>query len=202
MCVLLITRLLRLVGRCARKPVNHTSWVAVVTPTDLPKSVRNRCLIELFCGVVCVVTCPFDISVGVGAFVIGLGQISSFLSWHELHIGQGQREAIRSIRWYSLWSGLKTIYSNKINHPMSINSHFLRQQAKQQNIHSNEGCSIKTTGHPIILTKSEAVQLTAVSENYSSTSHVNFCSNYKMIGMTWYALSMYQRFSSSTVIIW
>ena len=38
------------------KPVNHTSWVAVVTPTDRPKSVRNRCLIELFCGVVCVVT--------------------------------------------------------------------------------------------------------------------------------------------------
>ena len=35
--------------------VNHTSWVAVVTPTDRPKSVRNRCLIELFCGVVCVV---------------------------------------------------------------------------------------------------------------------------------------------------
>ena len=57
-----------------------TSWVALVTPTDRPKSVRNRCLIELFCGVVCVDTCPFDISVGVGAFVIGLGQISSFLS--------------------------------------------------------------------------------------------------------------------------
>ena len=48
--------------------------------TESPKSVRNRCLIELFCGVVCVVTCPFDISVGVGVFVIGLGQISSFLS--------------------------------------------------------------------------------------------------------------------------
>ena len=78
MRVLLITRLLRLVGRWARKPVNHTSWVALVTPTDRPKSVRNRCLIELFCGVVCVVTCPFDISVGVGAFV--MGQISSFLS--------------------------------------------------------------------------------------------------------------------------
>ena len=45
-------------GRWARKPVNHTSWVAVVTPTDRPKSVRNRCLIELFCGVVCVVTLP------------------------------------------------------------------------------------------------------------------------------------------------
>ena len=32
--------------------VNHTSWVAVVTPTDRPTSVRNRCVIELFCGVV------------------------------------------------------------------------------------------------------------------------------------------------------
>ena len=39
--------------------VNHTSWVAVATPTDRPKSVRNCCLIELFCGVVCVVTLPF-----------------------------------------------------------------------------------------------------------------------------------------------
>ena len=54
MYVLLITRLLRGVGRWARKPVNHTSWVAVVTPTDRPKSVRNCCLIELFCGVVSV----------------------------------------------------------------------------------------------------------------------------------------------------
>ena len=56
---LLITRLLRLVGRWARKPVNHTSWVTVVTPTDRPKSVRNRCVIEVFCGVVYVVTLPF-----------------------------------------------------------------------------------------------------------------------------------------------
>ena len=39
--------------------VNHTSWMAVVTPTDRPKSVRNRCVIELFCGIVCVVTLPF-----------------------------------------------------------------------------------------------------------------------------------------------
>ena len=46
-------------GRWARKPVNHTSWMALVTSTDRPKSVRNRCLIELFCGVVCVVTLPF-----------------------------------------------------------------------------------------------------------------------------------------------
>ena len=39
--------------------VNHTIWMAVVTPNDRPKSVRNCCLIELFCGVVCVVTLPF-----------------------------------------------------------------------------------------------------------------------------------------------
>ena len=38
---------------------NHTSWVAVVTPTDRPKSIGNRCVIELLCDVVCVVTLPF-----------------------------------------------------------------------------------------------------------------------------------------------
>ena len=70
-------------GRWARKPVNHTSWVAVVTPTDRPKSVRNRCLIELFFVALFVLSlCPFDISVGVGAFVIGLSQISSFFSYN------------------------------------------------------------------------------------------------------------------------
>ena len=52
----LFLNLERRVGRWVRKPVNHTSWVAVVTPTDRPKSVRNCCLIELFCVVVCVVT--------------------------------------------------------------------------------------------------------------------------------------------------
>ena len=58
--------------------VNRTSLVAVVTPTDRPKSVRNRCVIELFCGVFVLSLCPFEISVGVGDFVIGLNQISSF----------------------------------------------------------------------------------------------------------------------------
>ena len=31
-----------------KTPFNHTSWVTVVTQTDRPKSVRNRCVIELF----------------------------------------------------------------------------------------------------------------------------------------------------------
>ena len=80
MCVLSITRLLQGVGRWARKPVNHTSWVALVTPTDRPKSVRNRRLIDFFVALFVLSLCPFDISVGVGVFVIILGQISSFLS--------------------------------------------------------------------------------------------------------------------------
>ena len=32
----------------ARKPVNNTSWITVVTTSDGPKSVLNRCLIEIF----------------------------------------------------------------------------------------------------------------------------------------------------------
>ena len=38
---------------------NHTSWVAIVTPADRPKSVRNRCVIEVFGGVLCVFTLLF-----------------------------------------------------------------------------------------------------------------------------------------------
>ena len=40
--------------------VNQTSWVSVVTPTDRSKSVRNRCVIELFFGAMFVLSfCPF-----------------------------------------------------------------------------------------------------------------------------------------------
>ena len=52
--------------------------LAVVTQTDRPKSVRNRCVIEVFGDVFRVSSCFLDFSVGVGAFVIGLSQISSF----------------------------------------------------------------------------------------------------------------------------
>ena len=30
------------------KPANNSSWIAVVTPTYRPKSIRNRCVIERF----------------------------------------------------------------------------------------------------------------------------------------------------------
>ena len=58
--------------------VNHNSWVTEVTPTYRPKSVRNRCVIKLFVALFVLSLCPFGICVGVGAFVIGLSQISSF----------------------------------------------------------------------------------------------------------------------------
>ena len=54
--------------------------MAVATPTDRPKSVRNRCLIGLFVALFVLSLCPFDIFVGEGTFVIGLSQISCFLS--------------------------------------------------------------------------------------------------------------------------
>ena len=60
--------------------LNHTSWVTAVTPTDRPKSVRNSCVIKVFGGVFMLSRCFLDCSVGVGVFVTGLSQISSFFS--------------------------------------------------------------------------------------------------------------------------
>ena len=37
---------------------NHTSCVAVVTPSNRPKSVRNRCVIEIFGGVFVLMLLP------------------------------------------------------------------------------------------------------------------------------------------------
>ena len=56
-------------------------WLSL-PPTDRPiKSVRNRCVIEVFGGVFVLWHCFLDFSVGVGTFVIGPSQISSFFSW-------------------------------------------------------------------------------------------------------------------------
>ena len=46
----------------------------------IPKSVRNHCVIELFVALFVLSLSPFDISVGIGDFVIGLSQISSIFS--------------------------------------------------------------------------------------------------------------------------
>ena len=57
---------------------NHISVLAVVTPTDRPKSVCNRCVIEYFGGVFVLALYIMEFPVGVRAFVIGLSQIISF----------------------------------------------------------------------------------------------------------------------------
>ena len=63
----------------ARKPVNHTCWMTVVTPTDRPKSVRNCCVIEMFGGIF-VLSIGFRIFSWYGVFVIELSQISFFFA--------------------------------------------------------------------------------------------------------------------------
>ena len=51
---------------------HHTSWVAIVTVTDSPKSVRNRCVIKVLVAFFVLSRCFLDFSVVVGALVIGL----------------------------------------------------------------------------------------------------------------------------------
>ena len=52
-----------------------------ITPTDHPRSVRNRCVIEVFGGDFVLSRCFLDFSVCIGVFVIGLSQISFFFSY-------------------------------------------------------------------------------------------------------------------------
>ena len=54
----------------------------VVTQTDLTKSVRNHCVIEVFLVAFYVVTLFFNFSVGFATFVIVRSQISSFFSYN------------------------------------------------------------------------------------------------------------------------
>ena len=77
----MITRLLRIMVRLsARTPLKPHQGVAVVTPANRPKSDRNRYVIEVFGGLFVLSHWFLDFAVGVGDFVIGLSQISSFFS--------------------------------------------------------------------------------------------------------------------------
>ena len=51
--------------------------MAVVTQTDRPKAVRNRCVIEVSGGGFVLSLCFLEFSVGVKAFVIGLISFNS-----------------------------------------------------------------------------------------------------------------------------
>ena len=60
------------------------------TSTDRPKSVRNRCVIEVLVVFFKLSRCFLDFSVSVGAFVIGLSQISSFFSYADGMVRSGE----------------------------------------------------------------------------------------------------------------
>ena len=74
------------VGRWVHKSVNPTSWVDVATLLAVLSRTAIAVKSNFFVALFVLSLCPFDISVGVGAFVIGLGQISSFLSSHRLSL--------------------------------------------------------------------------------------------------------------------
>ena len=65
-------------------PVNrfsYTNLVAVVTRTDLSKTIGNRCVIEIVGGVFVLSLFFLDLFVDKGAFVMGLSHISSSFSY-------------------------------------------------------------------------------------------------------------------------
>ena len=62
------------------KPLKCTSWMAEGTPTDRPRSARNRWVFEVVCGV-CVLSLCFFILIWNRGVVIGLSQICSFFSY-------------------------------------------------------------------------------------------------------------------------
>ena len=63
----------------ARKPLNHTSLVAVVSPTYRPKSARNRRVIDIL-RYLCVVTLPSWHFFWYKAYVLELSQVSFLFS--------------------------------------------------------------------------------------------------------------------------
>ena len=87
--------------------------MAVVTPTDRPKSVRNRCVIELFVALFVLSLCPFDISVCVGAFVTGLRQVSSFFSstYHDCVISSFSHIPVAKHHTYPAFWVLPFVYA-------------------------------------------------------------------------------------------
>ena len=68
-----------------------------------PKSVRNRCVIEVVGGVFMFSRCFLDFSVGVGAFVIGLSQISSFFSTFTKLAPTVHLDTINRATWWFLF---------------------------------------------------------------------------------------------------
>ena len=72
-------------GRVGIPSTGLTTLMAVVTPTDRPKLIRNRCVIEVFSSLFVLSRCFLDLLVGVGASVIAISQISYFFSYSNVN---------------------------------------------------------------------------------------------------------------------
>ena len=76
---LLLTQLLEVRGGWDTvNGFNHTSFVAFVTSSDRPKSVRNPCVIKVFGDVFVLSCCFLYYSVDVETIVIWQSQVSAF----------------------------------------------------------------------------------------------------------------------------
>ena len=78
--------------------------MTVVTPSYCPKSARNRCVIEVFGGVL---RCPlvFEFSVAIVFFFLGLSQISFFFflySYLKLKCIIGRSKLWAFVGWFAL----------------------------------------------------------------------------------------------------
>ena len=105
-CILLITQLLRLVGRLGS--LQPYQFVDVVTPTDRPKSIRNRCVIEVFVGVF-VLSLRF-LKFFWGAFFIGLSQIFFFFSNYMILYIKIKTCIIQLYSWCKILKSLQVFY--------------------------------------------------------------------------------------------
>ena len=114
--------------------------MAVATPTDRPKSVRNHCVIKGFGGIFVLSRWFLVFSVGVGFFVIELSQISSFFSIEWLCGSKNKKTGATHIPTYlkKWWY----ICAKSSNHPQVGNTvytahtpshhHEIHQQARER----------------------------------------------------------------------
>ena len=77
----------------------------VITPTDRPRSVRNRCVIKVLVVFFVLSRFCFDFYVSVGAFVKGLSKISSFFPLNNQYITSVQIERDGAARYQQLTVG-------------------------------------------------------------------------------------------------
>ena len=122
------TQLLTVI-RATYDMLDHASWMAVVTPTDRPKSVHNRCVIELFCCAVCVVTLPFWHFCGCRGFCHGTESDLSLFLWRQ-NVARGRRPMVIFCLIFFL-----ICWPNPLSITVLLYLHWLRIKYSIQTIH-------------------------------------------------------------------